>query len=513
MTASAVTASAAGWLSAAHLGRIRALRQRLLATARTLGVDTATAAENPAVAASELYGRLVDHVHARPDTESLWLLLTALAAAMPDPDDVKAAVRMRDISDPVGFATWLLEEGYTAASAAGDVNLEMDVVTGGVVVDVDFSAQHELHTGIQRVVRETVPRWDRDHALTLVAWTDPGGAMRALLPSETDRVLRWNERRKEAGEEGEAEGEHRLVVPWRSTVLLPENPPPEHCPALAALSLYTTSRVGLIGYDCIPVTSPELIHAELPDRFMRYLSVVKHAERVAGISAAAAQEFRGFRDMLGAQGLSGPAVVECPLPVEVPPGTRPPRKGLPLVVSIGSFEPRKNQLAVLHAAEQLWREGLRFQLQFIGGGGWTTEFDAMMARLRGAGRPIRRSTAISDEELWDTLRRARCSVFVSLHEGFGLPVAESLACGTPCLTSDYGSTREIADGGGALVVDPNDDEAIADQLRRLLTDDQLVADLAEQAAKRPQRSWDDYADELWEALVWPEPPRSETERT
>ena len=101
---------------------------------------------------------------------------------------------------------------------------------------------------------------------------------------------------------------------------MPENPPPEHCPALAALALYSGSRTALIGYDCIPAISPELIHPGLPDRFMRYLEAVKHAHRVAGISGAAAREFEGFVEMLAAQGLAGPAVVECVLPVEMPPG-------------------------------------------------------------------------------------------------------------------------------------------------------------------------------------------------
>jgi glycosyltransferase involved in cell wall biosynthesis len=228
---------------------------------------------------------------------------------------------------------------------------------------------------------------------------------------------------------------------------------------------------------------------------------VKHASRVAGISAAATREFRGFGDMLAAQGLPGPDVVECALPVEVPPGDGGPPTTRPLVVCIGSFEPRKNQLAVLHAAEQLWREGLDFELQFIGGGGYTTEFDPLMVRLKAAGRPVRRRNAISDAELWQTLRSARFSVFLSLHEGFGLPVAESLACGTPCLTSEYGSTREIADGGGALVVDPLDDLAIAVQMRAMLTDDALLDSLRQAALRRPPRTWDDYARELWTALL------------
>jgi glycosyltransferase involved in cell wall biosynthesis len=490
--------------------RLAALHQRLRATAETLDLEVDTTGEDADAAeldTSRLFGRLAEHVHAQPGSAELWLLMTALSGAMPDPDELVAGTRTRDLTSAGEFSSWLLESAYEAAGARGSADLEMDVVRDAVLVDVDFAARHDLHTGIQRVVRETVPRWQQAHEITLVAWTEPGGAMRSLTGTEDDRVLRWADRRATVAHASDSdaatrtEPTPRMVVPWRCTVLLPEYPIPEHCPTLAALSLYSGSSVALVGYDCIPVISPELIHAGLPDRFMRYLQAVKHASRVAGISAAATREFRGFGDMLAAQGLPGPDVVECALPVEVPPGDGGSPTTRPLVVCIGSFEPRKNQLAVLHAAEHLWREGLDFELQFIGGGGYTTEFDPLMVRLKAAGRPVRRRNAISDAELWQTLRTARFSVFLSLHEGFGLPVAESLACGTPCLTSDYGSTREIADGGGALVVDPLDDDAIATQMRAMLTDDALLDSLRQAALRRPPRTWDDYARELWTALL------------
>jgi len=480
--------------------RLHALHQRLTAAATALGVDATTRSDEVAGASSEVFGRLVEHVHGRPGTDGMWLLMTAMSGAMPEPDELAAALRARDLSGPDDFSRWLLEAAHQVAWSRGAADLEMDVVTDMVVVEVDFAARHNLHTGIQRVVRETVSRWAGPHELTLVAWTDSGGALRRLADFETNRVVHWGDR-MHPPDGTRPEGEERILVPWRCQLVLPENPAPDHSAAIAALASYSGSTVGLIGYDCIPVISPDLIQAQLPDRFMRYLQVVKHAHQVVGISASAAREFRGFVQMLGAQGLQGPAVSECALPVEVPPGASVPQATPPLVVCIGSFEPRKNQVAVLHAAEQLWREGLEFQVEFIGGSGWATEFDGLINRLRGAGRAVRRRTAITDTELWRTLRSARFSVFVSLHEGFGLPVAESLACGTPCLTSDYGSTREIADEGGALVVDPRDDLAIADQMRRLMTDDALLDTLRQEAAGRPPRTWDDYAKELWDALV------------
>ncbi|KQS73420.1 glycosyltransferase family 1 protein [Modestobacter sp. Leaf380] len=474
------------------------LGRRLRAAADVLGLDVPAAEGVPEIDASIVFGVVVEHVH-RSATPDLWLVLAALTGSLPGHDLVVAALRQRDLQSAGNFAAWLLEAGHREA-LAGHPDAEMEIVTG-VVVDVDFSASHDLHTGIQRVVRETVPRWDAAHDVVLTAWTPGGGAMRALQGHEADRVLRW-------GQVAPAVSGGRntstpppstptLVVPWRSSVVLLENPRPECCAAIVGMSRFSGNAVSLIGYDCIPALSPELIHPGLPDRFMRYLEVVKHARTVAGISAAATQEFRGFRDMLGAQGLTGPDVVECVLPVAAPPGGDAARSEIPMVVCVGSFEPRKNQLAVLHAAEHLWRSGLVFELQFIGGGGWPTEFDLMMRRLLAEGRPVRRRTAVSEEELWSALRGARFSVFVSLHEGFGLPVAESLACGTPCLTSDFGSTREIADGGGALVVDPRDDLAIAEQMRRLLTDDDLVEQLTLAARRRPPRGWDDYAEQLW----------------
>ena len=104
-------------------------------------------------------------------------------------------------------------------------------------------------------------------------------------------------------------------------------------------------------------------------------------------------------------------------------------------------------------------------------------------------------------KLWAAYTLARCTVFPSLDEGFGLPIAESLACGTPVITSNYGSMLELAAGGGALLVDPRDDHDIARAIERLVTDDRLHAALREQALVRHDRTWDQYAEAAWDYLV------------
>ena len=133
---------------------------------------------------------------------------------------------------------------------------------------------------------------------------------------------------------------------------------------------------------------------------------------------------------------------------------------------MGSLEPRKNHLALLYAAERLWRDHLPFQLLLVAGSGWGDEIPHRITQLRHQGRPLYTRTKISDTELANAYRHARFSVFASLHEGYGLPVAESLALGTPVITTNYGSTKQIAAPGGAILIDPRDDDALLDAMRR-----------------------------------------------
>ena len=177
----------------------------------------------------------------------------------------------------------------------------------------------------------------------------------------------------------------------------------------------------------------------------------------------------------------------------------------PLIICIGSQEPRKNHLAVLFAAEVLWREGLRFRLRFIGGGSllYTREFDKRVRKLKREQRKVEVLRGVNDAVLMNAYHEASFSIFPSLHEGYGLPVAESIAFATPVITTNYGSTSEIANDGGCLQVDPRNDDEIIAAMRTLLTDPAALAQLRSEIAARPVRTWNDYADELWDNLVAP----------
>ena len=113
------------------------------------------------------------------------------------------------------------------------------------------------------------------------------------------------------------------------------------------------------------------------------------------------------------------------------------------VLAVGTLEPRKNLAAAVEAARIAGVE-----LRVAGATGWGD-----IAAEGWVGEP-------SDEELAALMRGARCLVYPSLYEGFGLPVLEAMACGTPVVTSRGGATEEVA-GGAAVLVDPRDPVSIA----------------------------------------------------
>jgi len=485
-----------------------ALAQRLLAIAPYV------APELPATAIAEergvgaLFDAIARSVQAGRDVRHVWLTLIALTASFPNAENVRMAHRALRLAAPGRAMVALLESGFDDAARFGDLDREIDVVTGAVVVDVDFCANHLHNTGIQRVVRQTMARWNRDRPAQLVAWTAGGGAMRTLSDVELGRVVDWSAYSSAPVDTNPVDPpRYRLVVPFESVVLLPEVPQAALMNPLAALAEHSGNRVGLIGYDAIPVVSADLLPSLETERFVRYLTVVKHSHRIAGISRSATEEFAGFCATLPAQGLVGPETVQIGLPVDAP--DHEPRHGddagVPSVLCVGSLEARKNQLAVLYAAEMLWREGLDFSLTFIGGGSlhYTRDFDKQLRRLRRAGRKVEILRGVNDAVLLRAYSSARFSVFPSLHEGYGLPVAESLAYDTPVITSNYGSTADIAAGGGCLVVDPRDDADIISTMRSLLTDDELLARLRREIGNREDEGWDDFARELWTGLVEP----------
>ncbi len=445
-----------------------------------------------------LLAALAASVRRTPTHDRIWLLATAVAGGYPTAAEVIDIARGLKSARPGGEIGAVLAGVARTASAVRDANVDAVVLPGVVLSDVDFCANHIHNTGIQRVVRNTMRHWASGREVEFVAWSPDRTGYRRLTPMQRELVVDWTSTTPQSTDSPEPV----LVIPWHGTVVLPEVPSADLLERQATLARHSGSRVALVGYDAIPIVSADTMVNEESDRFAHYLEVVKYSDLVACISATTAEEFRGFSATLPAQGIAGPRVIPVQLPVDAASAdtARPPaERSKPLVLMVGSVEPRKNQQGVLSAAQLLWADGLDFELFVIGGGNswYLQQFDGEVRRLQRAGRSITIGRRVPDDVLAQAYADATVVVFPSLQEGYGLPVAEALATLTPVITTNYGSTAEIARDGGCLLVDPRDDDDIAAAIRLVLTDAAVHARLVAEAEARANATWADYAEALW----------------
>ena len=204
-----------------------------------------------------------------------------------------------------------------------------------------------------------------------------------------------------------------------------------------------------------------------------------------------------------------PPIRPVPLPEEIAGIARVPGKRVergpgsnPIeFLTVGTVCAHKNQLSAMMAFSRLIARRPELDLRFLVVGTVTPDCAAPASLIakRSGGR-IQLHGHVPDHVLGQMWRRAHASVFVSLAEGYGLPVAESLWYGRPCLCSNDGSIAEIARTGGCLLVDPRNLDEIEAGFETLVTDTGRYDDLLQQLNARQMRSWKTYADEVAEQL-------------
>ncbi len=143
------------------------------------------------------------------------------------------------------------------------------------------------------------------------------------------------------------------------------------------------------------------------------------------------------------------------------------RHGLPgrYALWVGTAEPRKNLDGLLRAWQRVVTTGTDAELVVVGPPGWNLDLAALMGSTPG----IRILGEVPGSDLAPLYRGAELLCFPSHREGFGMPVLEAMAQGTPVVTSLGTATEEVG-RGAALLVDPNDDRAIAEAVASLLDD-------------------------------------------
>jgi len=174
--------------------------------------------------------------------------------------------------------------------------------------------------------------------------------------------------------------------------------------------------------------------------------------------------------------------------------------GKPYFVYLGSIHPRKNIVNLIKSFE-IYKEktGNEHFLVIIGRPAWKTR-DFYNALKSSKYKDYIISTQIEREKLPNYIGSADAMLYVSLFEGFGIPVLEGFEAGIPVVTSDCTSMPEVA-GDAALLVNPNSSEAISESMIRLSSDPELCKNLIEKGKKRLEFfSWDRSAENIYEIL-------------
>ncbi|KAA3609137.1 MAG: glycosyltransferase family 1 protein [Planctomycetota bacterium] len=152
------------------------------------------------------------------------------------------------------------------------------------------------------------------------------------------------------------------------------------------------------------------------------------------------------------------------------PGEAKEKDAAPYLLTVGTIEPRKNHCRTLVALENLWDKNEAPDWVIAGSPGWEYEdFIARMERSRHRKR-IRWVKEASDHDLLELYRGAMALLYPSLHEGFGLPVLEAMACQIPVIVGRSTAPAWVA-GKGAMLVDPANIDSIQEGIERILAED------------------------------------------
>lgn len=193
--------------------------------------------------------------------------------------------------------------------------------------------------------------------------------------------------------------------------------------------------------------------------------------------------------------LSLPAERVLAIPLGVDPRFQPLAGKAPrakqAILWVGRADPYKNLVGLIEAFAALRKQyKLPLELRIVGPQDRRYPEAAQCAASLGVADAVVWLGYLNDDRLLIEYQTADIFVQPSLYEGFGLPVLEAFACGTPVICSNKGSLPEVA-GGAALIVQPHDTIGLAEAMRSVLTDSHLARDMRARGLRQAQKfNWE-----------------------
>ena len=374
---------------------------------------------------------------------------------------------------------------------------------------IDHTATYGSNSGMQRVTRSLARalidngedvrfvRWSWDRKALVLATRDELLALSRFGGPQFDEVTL---------EQYPARGE---VLPLdaaqpspRGWLVVPEVTHITSQPRAATLDALLYARhLGLrsafVFYDAIPLKLGE--YAEQAPAHATYMQQIALADAVLPISRFSSEDLVEYlTDFVSFGASTLPVVRPVTLAAELMGCRRMQEADELTILSVGTLEPRKNQLALIEAFDRLCADHpeMRVRLVLVG------HLDPALAEgVLGNRNPrISYREYVDETELARLFRQSYFTVYPSVEEGFGLPILESLWHGKPCICADFGAMEEVARDGGCLRIDVRSPERIRLAIEELLTDRELRARLVHEAWARKLKTWTEYAREVTDLL-------------
>jgi glycosyltransferase involved in cell wall biosynthesis len=393
--------------------------------------------------------------------------------------------------------------GYSALST------DTQFISGKNVLIVEQSHLLSLNSGIQRVTRMVAKEFASNSNFILMSVIPDGSGFTELTEREKRHLL----------QEDFFSPDEDLVVnisPATNVILsncrilVPEvTKNKDFASRLRALGAFSSNQTFFIGYDLIPIFAPEFVAPIEIETFAHYLLATTESTAVVCISNQTRDEFlcyfKARETVKDYQGFVESLILPAFLKIEESQISQAGEKfasldGLDFFLCVGTIEPRKNQLKVLTAFNQLWARGGNQRIVFVGRISDLIKSNFLQSAGENLGGKAFHFQDISDSELAWLYKRATATIQISSYEGFGLPVVESIVHGVPVIVNSFGVQHELSIGKGGFALVDQSVECLADAIDRISRDTSLTSQLIEETSGAHFMSSSDYAREIQEVI-------------
>ncbi|MCF6281522.1 MAG: glycosyltransferase [Candidatus Polarisedimenticolaceae bacterium] len=389
-----------------------------------------------------------------------------------------------------------------------DTSLTLPLPSGvrKIYVYVDHTVICPTNTGVQRVTRGVATSLrSLGEDVCFVKWDDVRGQCVLINMQERHHLAQWNgppvhkteldiyssnDEVRNAITPHVLGENHWLIVPEVTHITYHQQPVTLD---LLQWSSRTGLKTGFIYYDAIPLRREEF--KEISPKHAEYMQQLLLADIVWPISQWSADDLIAFlvkNECASIKTMPEIEVIQLPGESQLCPRIQNPQEGETLILSVGSIEPRKNQVQLIKAFEAYRKLHPDGEWRLILVGNLHPLVAEEVGRAQQADKAISHIGHVSDQELDSLYRSCAFTVFPSVEEGFGLPILESLWYGKPCLCANFGAMAEVAEAGGCYTVDTRDQTKIEEAVARLIEDGEFRHRLAMQAVSRAIDSWADY---------------------